>query len=625
MISSFQQKLLSVFDKKNNVLPKKKTYSLRNRIFQYFLLFLAAFLLFAMLLIYYFSDQLLQNSYRHIHETLALYSSQLEQDLSAVESSLFLLASEDTDVSLLGTMDYSKETPLHQIRVNRLLTNTLPYFSSVDGLFIYAERTDSFISSSRSTDSGWCNTYVKSLVRMQADADTENLPETSDWYFVSLSDGYYLVRIMKQRFCYTGAWARLETLTSTYTNMKEDQTELFYVNHKGNALTSGDWSSYRLSPADSLHDFVVFEDRDGQEYLQISIMPHFGSHYLMAFVPMEHIRSALDPVYRFIVILILLLLALEIFMFLRVNRFLARPALTIRQIASQVHDGSLPLGSELTGERCEEVLGIHNTLNALFDEISALKINVYEERLAKTEFELEYLKTQVAPHFLINCFSTIYSLSNTAGGQAMTQKMIQTLSDHLRYTLSTRNMVALSEELHYVKNYLELTQIRFPDCLSYEIDVADECMEASVFPLLLLMQTENTIKYNMIMGEQLSVKITGMLDETKDPPHLMLMHLDSGDGFTPEDLPWMNHFDLEKHKPVDGHGVGFYNVLKRLSLLYGESAQIRFSNEPGWGARIDFDLPYLHHGKDREPDQKQPIRTDSTQQTEEVRHEHTGR
>ena len=131
LISSFQQKLLSVFDKKNNVLPKKKTYSLRNRIFQYFLLFLAAFLLFAMLLIYYFSDQLLQNSYRHIHETLALYSSQLEQDLSAVESSLFLLASEDTDVSLLGTMDYSKETPLHQIRVNRLLTNTLPLLQTV--------------------------------------------------------------------------------------------------------------------------------------------------------------------------------------------------------------------------------------------------------------------------------------------------------------------------------------------------------------------------------------------------------------------------------------------------------------------------------------------------------------
>lgn len=207
----------------------------------------------------------------------------------------------------------------------------------------------------------------------------------------------------------------------------------------------------------------------------------------------------------------------------------------------------------------------------------------------------------------------------------MTQRMIQTLSDHLRYTLSTRNMVALSEELHYVKNYLELTQIRFPDCLNYEIDVADECMEASVFPLLLLMQTENTIKYNMVMGEQLSVKITGMLDQTKDPPRLVLMHLDSGDGFTPEDLPWMNHFDLEKHKPVDGHGVGFYNVLKRLSLLYGESAQIRFSNEPGWGARIDIDLPYLHYGKDREPDQKQLTKTDSTQQTKEVPHEHTGR
>ena len=128
-------------------------------------------------------------------------------------------------------------------------------------------------------------------------------------------------------------------------------------------------------------------------------------------------------------------------------------------------------------------------------------------------------------------------------------------------------------------------------------------MEASVFPLLLLMQTENTIKYNMVMGEELAVKITGTRDDTKEPPRLLLMHLDSGDGFTPEDLPWMNHYDLNEHKPVDGHGVGFYNVLKRMSLFYGETARIRFSNEPDWGARIDIDIPYVPYEKTEDSDE----------------------
>lgn len=592
MDSSFQHIAAQMNDIKNKFLPIKRTYSLRTRIFQYFLLFLAAFLLFAGLLIYYFSDQLLQNSYRHLHETLSLYDNQLEQDLSSVEASLFLMSAEDTDVILLGTTDYSKDTPLHQIRVNRLLANTLPYFSSVDGLFVYAPRTDSFISGTRSTDSGLCNLYIKSTIRMRVNGGTEDRLQTSDWYFAALDDGYYLIRIMKQSFCYVGAWAKLETLTSTFTNMA-DETTLLYVSRKGTPVTASDWSAYRLSPADSLDHSVIFTDHNGQNYLQISLKPNFCSHYLMAFVPVENIRSALNPVYHFIVVLLLLLLALEIFMFFRVNRFLARPAYTIRQITTQVQQGDTMPVQEQSNERCEEVLQIHNTLDTLVNEISGLKINVYEEQLAKTEFELEYLKSQVAPHFLINCFSTICSLANSPDGQAATQKMVQTLSDHLRYTLSMRNTVPLSEELHYVENYLELTQIRFPGCLSYEIDVPDSCMNASAFPLLLLMLTENTIKYNMVMGEQLAVKITGRLDGTSDPPRLLLTHIDSGDGFTPEALSRLNDHDIDQHKPVDGHGIGFYNVLKRLALLYGETARARFSNESGWGARIDINIPYM--------------------------------
>ena len=604
MDSSFQQKLTSVLDKWNNILPEKKTYSLRNRIFQYFLLFLAAFLLFAGLLIYYFSDQLLKNSYRQYQDTMNLYSRQLGQDLSSVEACLFVYSVDDTDVALISTLSDPKDAVIHQIRTGQLLTNTLSYFSSIDGLFIYAPRTDLFISSCRNTSSEPCNSYVKSLLRMRVGSGMEDRLKTSSWYFVPLDGSYYLVRIMKLEYCYAGAWARVDTLTSAFTGVEDSGTKLFYVSHKGKPYTSTDWASYRFSPTASLKDSsVIFTDDEEMEYLQISMLPDFCNSYMMAFVPMEHIRSSLAPIYRFVFLLAALLLALEIFMFLSVNRFLARPALMLRQITSQVHHGNLPSGADQTGERCEEVLAIHHTLNTLFDEISALKINVYEEQIARTEYELEYLKTQVAPHFLINCFSTIYSLSNTEGGQAMTQRMIQTLSDHLRYTLSTRNLVPLSEELHYVKNYLELTQIRFPGCLSYEIDVEEDCMEASVFPLLLLMQTENTIKYNMVMGEELAVNITGTRDDTKEPPRLLLMHLDSGDGFTPEDLPWMNHYDLNEHKPVDGHGVGFYNVLKRMSLLYGETARIRFSNEPDWGARIDIDIPYVPYEKTEDSDE----------------------
>ena len=56
-----------------------------------------------------------------------------------------------------------------------------------------------------------------------------------------------------------------------------------------------------------------------------------------------------------------------------------------------------------------------------------------------------------------------------------------------------------------------MTELRFPGCLNWEIHVDEKCRNASVFPIILLMFTENTIKHNMIMGEELRVRITGSL------------------------------------------------------------------------------------------------------------------
>lgn len=58
---------------------------------------------------------------------------------------------------------------------------------------------------------------------------------------------------------------------------------------------------------------------------------------------------------------------------------------------------------------------------------------------------------------------------------------------------------------------LRLTSVRYPGCLNWEIDVQPECENAAVFPIMFLMFTENMVKHNMIMREQLTTKITGVM------------------------------------------------------------------------------------------------------------------
>ncbi len=60
-------------------------------------------------------------------------------------------------------------------------------------------------------------------------------------------------------------------------------------------------------------------------------------------------------------------------------------------------------------------------MNKLMNRIEKLKINVYEDKLNLKALEIQYLKTQEAPHSLINCLSAIASmrLRKKEGGSQM--------------------------------------------------------------------------------------------------------------------------------------------------------------------------------------------------------------
>ena len=175
------------------------------------------------------------------------------------------------------------------------------------------------------------------------------------------------------------------------------------------------------------------------------------------------------------------------------------------------------------------------------------------------------------PHFLINCLNIIFVLSQDPKNTKTTRKFIETLSEHLRYTLVTRNSASLKEELYYTKNYLQLTQLRFPNTLTYQIQVESSMIDAQVFPMLLLMLTENSIKANVVMGEPFHIYIQG--------------HWYEKDGH--------NHITDYTEVQKNGYGIGIYNTVMRLRLMFGDMASIFFSNEPGLGARIDIDIPFI--------------------------------
>lgn len=114
---------------------------------------------------------------------------------------------------------------------------------------------------------------------------------------------------------------------------------------------------------------------------------------------------------------------------------------------------------------------------------------------ARAEAELQVLRHQLSPHFLLNSLNNIYSL--VAFDQSKAQNAIVELSKMLRYQLyeSNAEFVPLKKEVEFLKNYISLMRIRISDTIvvNTSFDYDDENL--LVAPNILIYLVENAFKY----------------------------------------------------------------------------------------------------------------------------------
>lgn len=579
-----------------------KTYSFRNRIFIMIGLILISALVIILWISSYFTSVLREKTYNNIKDTLELYNHHLTQNLDDLDVFLIDMYSYSYDIPYVTSTSNVNRFYNHIMRVKSLLDYSLPSFTEIDGMFLYAPANDTFIQSSKSLskipdsrNNAVVADYLKNYLRQANSEDTLHEINLNTWSSREIDSSYYLIRIIKIENTYLGAWSSVALLTSTFENISELEGHVVYVDSEGIPLTEGDLKNYILPIGSSLENYEILKMKDGSSSLLVSNEIDYCDYYLSALIPLKSIDVQLKGIYQIFLFMGIAILFLTVILLFSVSQFLSKPIRLLEAAAASLRKGNFDQKLPTDSSNCREILEIDTAFNNMVDEIHNLRINVYEEKIAKSHIELQYLKSQIAPHFLINCLYSISTLAgNSTENQDILQKMVQTLSDHLRYTLSNRTTVPLKEEMSYIKNYIELTKLRFPGYLDYECFIAPDCDDASVFPLILLMFTENTIKYNMVMGESLLIKISAELIQREEETWVHLTHIDSGDGFPEDMIRNMNHLisqDIKvEHK---GKHLGIVNIAKRLKLVYGDTSRLQISNEPDAGARIDIDIPHI--------------------------------
>ena len=577
---------------------RKKSQSKVNH-FQYSLthlgIFFAAILMLVVILQLSFVSSFWQEQLRqqYLNNALRLqmqFNDEQEATFSILENQLILLG--DKDAALLNITD--DDMVLYRVKMSVFmeLSSLSQVFPEIDGLFYYAPSPKDFTPFVHRVATNECAVFIRETLDEASDNIASLGKDYQKWQLHSLADDDYLVRFIVSGSGVLGAWISLTSLTESFQTLFEDGCIVTFLDQTGTPIKDWNYSDFTLNTtADSGNQ--QYRSADGTDYLVIYQKTSYSDCYLAVFTPLSLIVSHLTPVYRaFLLITILIILGvLAVLLTLRVVfQRLVRP---LQQALTVLQRGEQRTVRLNTSSACREIHSFLTILNSMLDDMQTLETRVFEDKLAQSRLESKFLKSQLSPHFLVNCLDTFSFLatSDEENDHAAAQRLTQVLSQHIRYTFTSEETIPLIQEFDHLDNYLDLACIRYPDTLSYQLTLSPDCEQSRIPPMTLMTLCENTIKHNLIMGERLCIQITASLENTPEP-YVHICYIDSGTGYTQEMLERVNRI-LENDEYIkDGQHIGIYNIVKSLSLIYPGKSSFIFSNEPGGGARADIRIPY---------------------------------
>lgn len=184
--------------------------------------------------------------------------------------------------------------------------------------------------------------------------------------------------------------------------------------------------------------------------------------------------------------------------------------------------------------------------------VKIMKEKIKEAERAKTEAELQSIRDQLNPHFLLNTLNNIYALIQFDSDKAQTA--IVDLGKMLRYNLyeSKNTFVPLEKEINFIKNYIDLMKIRLNDNTTITEDFHIETGNAMIAPQLLISLVENAFKHGILADKKsfISVKIH---ESAKTETITCTIE---------------NSNYPKGRNDVSGSGIGLELVGKRLDLIY---------------------------------------------------------
>ena len=226
------------------------------------------------------------------------------------------------------------------------------------------------------------------------------------------------------------------------------------------------------------------------------------------------------------------------------------------------------------------VIGLVLTLGARVCEreaqarSQALQFALERETLERQALDarLSLLQAQIEPHFLFNTLANVQAL--VEGGSPRAAEVLKSLIDYLRAAMPRLHdgEATLGRELALVRAYLALMQMRMPDRLQFDLQVAPALEGRRLPAMALLTLVENAVHHGIDPGEA-GGRVEVGADTLADGWRVWVA--DTGPGMHAQAQP----------------GAGLTNLQARLTAYFGSAARLQLSDQSPSGLRVEILLP----------------------------------
>jgi len=203
------------------------------------------------------------------------------------------------------------------------------------------------------------------------------------------------------------------------------------------------------------------------------------------------------------------------------------------------------------------LVGFDTGLNAFFKLTLAEKERVKLEKENVTN-QLDMLRHQVSPHFLMNTLNNIHTLMDISSEKAKDSLLM--LSKLMRYLLydTADNTTTIKNEVAFIESYIELMKLRVSDKVIIELNIPAEIPDKRIPPLIFTSFIENAFKHGISYKYPSFINI----DITADNSNLQVVV--------------KNSIHTKPGRKEDA-GIGIENAKKRLNLLYGQDYTLKIA------------------------------------------------